>query len=300
MSRTNSEISSLIVRGEEHLPEARQPELERAVLVDLLQHLEPLLGRAVGPGVRPLVLETGERVRDRRLQLVEPGLVRRLLLRTVVRALHRQRVLRGAGEHGEVADLVGDRLDHLDAGGADADDAHALAREVDAACGPLRGVQDRAAEAVLALEGVLHRGGEHARAAHEELGVDDVAGVGGDRPAAAVLVEVGAGDGGGELDVLAQVEPVGDVVQPLLDLGLAGELLAPAPVLVELLVEVVLVDVGLAVEARPGVAVPPPGAAHVARLVDRAHPQPLLAELVELVQPGDPGAQDDGVQLFGG
>src|SRR6476619_6854750 len=119
-------------------------------------------------------------------------------------------------------------------------------------------------------------------------------------PASVVLVEVGAGDGGGELDVLAQVEPVGDVVQPALDLGLTGELLAPAPVLVELLVEVVLVDVGLAVEPRPRVAVPPPGSAHVARLVDRAHPQPLLAQLVELVQPGDPGTQDDGGQLFGG
>src|SRR4029450_4949405 len=121
-----------------------------------------------------------------------------------------------------------------------------------------------------------------------------------DRPPAAVLVEVGAGDGGGELDVLAQVEPVGDVVQPALDLGLTGELLAPAPVLVELLVEVVLVDVGLAVEPRPRAAVRPPGAANVARLVDRAHPQPLLAQLVELVQPGDPGPEYDGVQLFGG
>ena len=235
------ELGDLVadVRREEHLAEAREPQLQRAVLVDLLQHLAALLGRAVGPGVHEVVLEPGERVRDRRLQLVEPGLVRRLLLRAVVRALHRQHVLRGAGEHGEVA-----RPRRRSSGSPGCrwrrcrSTPDPLAGEVDAACGPrevcrigprkLSWPSKRFSIGADSMPAQLTKNWASMTSPRSVR----------DRPAAAVLVEVGAGDGGGELDVLAQVEPVGDVVQPLLDLGLAGELLAPAPVLVELLVEV--------------------------------------------------------------
>jgi hypothetical protein len=103
------------------------------------------------------------------------------------------------------------------------------------------------------------------------------------------------------LEALRRALPAEDALDELKALieqgGLAGELLAPAPVLVELLVEVVLVDAGLAVEARPGVAVPPPGAAHVPGRVERPHPKALLAQLVQLVQPRHPGPEDHRVQL---
>ena len=53
----------------------------------------------------------------------------------------------------------------------------------------------------------------------QELRVDRLAAVGADGPAAAVLVEPRAGDRGRELDVAAQVEAVGDVMHPPLDLA---------------------------------------------------------------------------------
>ena len=53
-------LADLLV--EEHLGEPGQPELQRAVLVDLLQHVPPLEWGQVGPDVLEVVLEAGEGV----------------------------------------------------------------------------------------------------------------------------------------------------------------------------------------------------------------------------------------------
>ena len=139
-----------------------------------------------------------------------------------------------------------------------------------------------AVKSELALERLLpgedrrQRRREHAAAGDEELRVDRLALVGRERPAAGLLVEAGARDRRVEHDVLAQVETVGDVVQPALDLRLAGEFLAPAPALVEILGEQVLVDVAFGIEPRAGIAVPVPGAADVGGGCRTPSPQALL------------------------
>jgi len=66
------------------------------------------------------------------------------------------------------------------------------------------------------------------------------------------------------------------IVAPGVHLGLARELLAPGPLLVQLLVEHILVDVALGVEPGTGVAVPPPGPADVPGRVERLDGQALL------------------------
>ena len=60
-------------------------------------------------------------------------------------------------------------------------------------------------------------------------GGDRLAAVGGDVPAARGLVEDGGGDAGLELDVAAQVEAVGDVVEVAEQLRLGGVALGPVP-----------------------------------------------------------------------
>ena len=79
-----------------------------------------------------------------------------------------------------------------------------------------------------------------------------------------------------ELDVAAQVEAVGDVVDVAQDLRLGGVALGPVPLLLELVGERVRVVQALDVAARARVAVPVPGAADaVAGLVDaRREPEP--------------------------
>ena len=281
---------------EEHLAEGRQPQLERAVRVAVLKMRPALLGGKVIPLPVEVVFEAGEGVGQRLAQFLEPRLVGGDFLGAVGGVLHRQHVLRRADEDLQLGHLVGDGLDHLDAGGTDADHPDALARKVDALAGPARGMDDPALEAVLPGEDVGHGRGQHPAAGHQEPGVINLALVGGDGPAVPVLVEDGASDRGREADVAPQAEAVGDIAQPALDLGLPGEARAPGPVLVQVLREQILIDVSLGVELGAGIAVPVPGAAHVARRVEGPHLQAELAQLVQLVKPGHPGPDDQRVQ----
>jgi hypothetical protein len=63
-----------------------------------------------------------------------------------------------------------------------------------------------------------------------------------------------------ELDVAAQVELVGDVVEIALGLGPSGKTLAPIPLVEQLLGKRVAVGVALEIEAGAWIAVPIPGA----------------------------------------
>ena len=145
----------------------------------------------------------------------------------------RDAVVRGALEDDEVGRLPGDDRDGLDGGGARADDADPLAGEVDARVRPGAGVMAVAAEAGEAREGGNLRRRQAADGHDAEAGRGAVAAIRLDRPAVRRLVEGGGGHARVELDVTAQVEAVGDVLDVAQDLRLGGVALGPAPVLLE-------------------------------------------------------------------
>ncbi len=120
--------------------------------------------------------------------------------------------------------------------------------------------------------------------------------VGLDLPRVRRLV-VGRGrDAAVELDVPAQVQLVGHEVAVAQGLRLGGEVLAPLPLAQDLLGEGVAVGPALGVEAGPGVPVPVPGAADVAAGLEDPGAEPELAQAMQLVHAGEPGADDDDVE----
>src|SRR4051794_5469448 len=85
------------------------------------------------------------------------------------------------------------------------------------------------------------------------------------------------------------------MVQIALGLGLAGKAFLPVPLFEQLRRERVGVGIAFRVETGTGIAVPVPGAADAAAGLEYKRIQPELAQLVELVQPGNAGANDDRV-----
>ncbi|SUF56478.1 Uncharacterised protein [Prescottella equi] len=209
-------------------------------------------------------------------------------------------VVRRPLEHEQLVGLLGDVRDRLDARRAGADHPYPLAVEVDAVVGPVRGVEDVAGEGVEAVEvgGVGVR--QRTRGDDEEARRDDVAAVGADGPAQRLLVEGRGRDAGVELDVAAQIEAIGDVLEVGEDLRLGGVLLAPVPFLLELRGERVRVVHGLDVAAGAGVAVPVPDAADAGRGLEGADRQTLLTEPVYRVESRDARADHDDVERSGG
>ena len=150
LSRMNSDAVSLARRSSTDVDERAEQELEAALvprrLVDglalLVAHLQR---RSLGQGVRaspPAGVRRPSRRSRRSLALTSS---RNALSTVPWRA--GMRVLRRALEHGEVAGLLGDHRDRLDAARAGADHADALAGEVDALVGPRAGVVRVALEA---------------------------------------------------------------------------------------------------------------------------------------------------------
>src|SRR3546814_15649113 len=91
------------------------------------------------------------------------------------------------------------------------------------------------------------------------------------------------------------VELVSNIVQILFGLRLGREVLAPVPLVQQLLAERISVGIAFAVEASAGVAVPVPGAADAGANLERAHIQPeFIAQPVKLVKTGNAGADYDG------
>ena len=100
-----------------------------------------------------------------------------------------------------------------------------------------------------------------------------------------------------ELDVAAQVEAVGDVVGVAQDLGLGGVALAPLPLLLQLVGELVGVLHALDVAARARIAVPVPGAADAAAGLEHARREAHAAQPVQHVDAGEAGADDHRVKV---
>ena len=285
---------------EEYLGEGGEPELQRAVLVDRLQHLAALRRRQVGPSVLEVVLEASEGVRKRFPELRRTA---------PCRPPRRPDRISGSSWAGRIAasarkpvrcptslamvwmtwmpvapmPTTPTRLPAKSTGSRGQ-------RAVWKSC-PLK-VSWPGNRLLIGAESIPQQVTRNCVSMVSPLSVLTVQRSG-------VLVVMGARDGGVELDVLAKVEAVGDIVHPPLDLRLARESLAPAPSLVELFREEILVDVGLGVEARAGIAVPVPSSADVRCAVTRPDLQSLVPEQVQLVKSCDTRADDQRVELLG-
>src|SRR6202043_4074902 len=101
---------------------------------------------------------------------------------------------------------------------------------------------------------------------------------------------------GVELDVLLEIEAIGDEVQPLLGLGLRRKTLARLPRLVQILREPVLVHFDLRIEARTGETIPVPGSADTETRFEGADLQSQLPHAVQLVQTRDASPDNDRVE----
>ena len=142
------------------------------------------------------------------------------------------------------------------------------------------------------------RGGQIAGGHDAERCGDDIAFVGAYRPDIADGVEVGRSHARVELDVLAQIEPVGDVVDILKDFRLVAVALRPMPFLLQVVVEGVGVFQAFHVAARAGVAVPEPGATYTAAGFEGFRLEAEAAEAMEGVQAAEAAADHDGVEFF--
>jgi len=213
------------------------------------------------------------------------------------RVVGRDGVVRGPLEHRQVVGLPGDDRDRLDGRRAGADDPDPHAGEVHAAVRPLAGVVGRAPETVAAGEVGGVRGRQAAGRHHAPGRGHPVAGLGLQHPAPPRLVEDGGGHPGVEADVPAEVEAVGDVLGVAQDLGLRGVFLAPCPLLLEFLVELVGVLDALDVAPGPRIAVPVPGPADPAAGLEHRHRQAHAAQPVQHVHAGEAGPDDHHVGI---
>ncbi len=213
--------------------------------------------------------------------------------------VQRRRPLRGALEHGQVARGLGDFRDGLDAGGAGADHRDALARKTDRFLGPVMRVAGLALEALDAGNARQNRRRQHADRGDQEARGAMRAVVERDLPASAVFLVMRRGHCGFELDVAPEVELVGDVVQIPFGFRLAGEMLLPVPFVEQFLRKGVAVGPTFGVKPGAGITVPVPGAADTGAGLEHPRRQAKFAQAVELIEAGNPGADDDRVEIGG-
>src|SRR5829696_585212 len=100
-----------------------------------------------------------------------------------------------------------------------------------------------------------------------------------------------------ELNVAAQLELVGDVIQVPFGLRLRGEVLLPIPLVEQLLRKRVAIRPALGIEAGAGIAIPVPGAADIAAGLEDARLHAEFAQPVELIKAGDARPDDDRVEI---
>src|SRR5947209_5048551 len=100
-----------------------------------------------------------------------------------------------------------------------------------------------------------------------------------------------------ELDVATQVELVCDIIQIALGLRLPGEVFLPVPFVEQVLRKRVAVCPALGIEPGAGIPVPVPGAADAASGFKHPNPEAELAQLIELVETGNTGSDDDCVEI---
>ena len=170
-------------------------------------------------------------------------------------------------EHRQLADDRGDLGDQLHRARAGADHGHALAREIDRRI-PAGRMERRTGEAVAALDVRVPRLVELTHGADDRVGNERLLGTVGPpdvhRPRQVVVRPLGGQHLGRELDVLANAEDIGALLEVLVQHVLRREVERPVVPLRER-VAVVVVRV---VDATPRIRVLPPGAADAGVLVD--------------------------------
>ena len=207
--------------------------------------------------------------------------------------------IRGALKNGQLFTLGGDGLNDLDTGRAGADDADALAREIDRFFRPAGAVQRQTGEVfhsciVRKLVGRQQPGGADHVA---RLGAHPV--VGRNLPALVRFVVHDGRHARVALDVTLQIEFVRDKMQIPLHFRLAREVLAPLPFVDQFLGKGVLVGIALGVETGAWVAIPVPGAADIGAGLEHPRREAELAEFIESIQAGHAGTDDDSIILLG-
>ena len=153
-SAMNSENSALASSSMKISRKLREPDAEARLAVQLLPHRQPLLARHLEEGAAVgLVVEAARRAGAGGEDLVVARLMSAISLVGDRPVVQRRAPVRPALEHGELAHLVGDLADDLDAGRAGADHGDPLAGQLDRLVRPVVGVERAALEAVHALSG---------------------------------------------------------------------------------------------------------------------------------------------------
>ena len=189
----------------------------------------------------------------------------------------------------------GNGLDGLHAGRAGADHGDALAGEIDGLLRPSRGVEGGPPEIVAPLDPRQRRRRQRSNRGNQESRAELAAVLQGNAPAPRALIVSRRRHPAAKLDIAAQVELVGDIIEVAQRLRLTGEMLGPLPFLQQLLRERIAIGIALRIEARAGIAIPVPGAADIGASLEYPHAKTLFAQPVELVQARHARADDDGV-----
>ncbi len=113
-------------------------------------------------------------------------------------------------------------------------------------------------------------------------------------PQASRLVELEPFDASGETYLVAQAEPVGDMVGIGLQLGLGGEHFRPFPFLLKRLVEVIGIFHALDIDAGAGIPVPVPCPADTFARLEADQPV-VVPKPMQRVHAAEAGADDDDV-----
>jgi hypothetical protein len=200
-------------------------------------------------------------------------------------------------EHGQVFGLLCDLRNRLDRGRTGANDSDPLGGEVDTVMRPLAGVVALALECLQALERRHVGGGKRADGSNDKAGGDNVALFGADCPKFVDVVEDGLDDAFAKLNVGLEVEAFSAVIEIAQNLVLLGIALGPVPLLRQVLVERIAVDLTVGIATCAWIAIPVPGAADPVAGLEHCHVEvELVAQRMQHVHAGKPGTDDDSIE----
>jgi hypothetical protein len=187
--------------------------------------------------------------------------------------------------------------DRLHGRGAGTDHGYPPAREAHLFVRPTARVVARALVGLEARE-LRKVGCRKAARGHDAVGGRQTrAAVRFDHPALCRLVKGGADHARVEFDIAAQIEPVRHVVGIAQKLRLGGIALAPVPLLLQGLVELIRILHAFHIAARAWIAVPVPGAAHAAASLEHARSKVHAAQPMQHVESSKAGTDDDHVEI---
>ncbi len=198
-------------------------------------------------------------------------------------------------KHGQMFRLFGNDRDRLNGRRPSADNANPFAGKIHPFMRPFAGVINLALEAVSAFE-VWCIGRRQAARRHDAIGGGHcVAIFRGHGPAVCGLIKHGRFYPRVELNVLAHVKAVGDMVEIFQNDGLRRIAFRPLPFLLQGFIELERIFHAFHITARAGITVPVPGAANARAGLQHSHRKPLFAQPVEHGQAAKACTHDNGV-----